>query len=167
MALQHHAPVTADEIAQAINVARCKRIGHHTPWESLSEFDRAGMLAYAEEVLALLLRRGIGGNAAAAEIIAERRRQVEVEGWKPEHDDQHRLGELSRAAAAYAFSAGCSITSGGCFEPWVSAPLVAIWPWHDSQFNPKDPRRDLVRAGALIIAEIERIDRAAKRGVPA
>lgn len=36
-----------------------------------------------------------------------------------------------------------------------------FWPWQRKWWKPKDPRRDLVRAGALIIAEIERIDRAA------
>ena len=35
------------------------------------------------------------------------------------------------------------------------------WPhtWDASWWKPKDRRRDLVRAGALIIAEIERLDR--------
>lgn len=37
------------------------------------------------------------------EIIAEeRKRQIEVEGWTLEHDDEHRCGELSDAAVCYA-----------------------------------------------------------------
>jgi hypothetical protein len=37
-----------------------------------------------------------------------------------------------------------------------------LWPWHDDWWKPKDRRRDLIRAAALIVAEIERLDRAAK-----
>lgn len=33
------------------------------------------------------------------------------------------------------------------------------WPWADEWWKPKDRRADLVRAGALILAEIDRIDR--------
>lgn len=40
------------------------------------------------------------------------------------------------------------------------------WPWGSSWWKPKDPRRDLVRAGALILAEIERIDRASPPSSP-
>jgi hypothetical protein len=36
----------------------------------------------------------------------------------------------------------------------------SCWPT-DWRWNPADPRRNLVKAGALILAEIERIDRAA------
>jgi hypothetical protein len=40
-----------------------------------------------------------------AEIIAERRRQVDTEGWTEEHDDKHNGGELARAGACYALQA--------------------------------------------------------------
>lgn len=33
------------------------------------------------------------------------------------------------------------------------------WPWDDVWWKPKDPRTNLVKAGALILAEIERMDR--------
>lgn len=33
------------------------------------------------------------------------------------------------------------------------------WPWSREWWKPKNPRRDLVKAGALIVAEIERLDR--------
>jgi hypothetical protein len=81
------------------------------------------------------------------EISAERRRQIEVEGWTPEHDDEHANGELARAAASYAIS-------DGYFEN-----ISALWPWEDEWFKPKDRRRDLIRAAALLVAEIERLDR--------
>lgn len=40
------------------------------------------------------------------EIVAERKRQIEVEGWTPEHDDEYFLGHMAFAAAAYAHHAG-------------------------------------------------------------
>jgi len=45
---------------------------------------------------------------------------------------------------------------------WKTEALRGCWPikWMAAWFKPTDPRRDLVKAGALCIAEIERLDRA-------
>ena len=89
-------------------------------------------------------------SAATRDVLAERRRQIEVEGWTPEHDDEHSAGEMAAAAACYALNAaGC-----GC-------EVARNWPWDGSWWKPSTARRDLVKAGALILAEIERLDRAA------
>lgn len=90
------------------------------------------------------------GVAAWADVLAERQRQVSVEGWTPEHDDQHAHRELATAAACYALHA-----SGR------TAADVFLWPWDHSWWKPTTPRRNLVKAAALILAEIERLDRAA------
>ncbi|HHG5272918.1 TPA: hypothetical protein ACPWNF_001645 [Pseudomonas aeruginosa] len=82
------------------------------------------------------------------DVQAERRRQVEAEGWTPEHDDLYCAAELPRAAAAY-------ILNGANDE----AP--AIWPFSAKWWKPRDARSNYVRASALILAEIERLDRAA------
>jgi len=37
-------------------------------------------------------------TAAARDVLAERQRQIAVEGWTPEHDDRHDPGELSGPA---------------------------------------------------------------------
>lgn len=93
---------------------------------------------------------------AAADVLAERRRQTEVEGWTPEHDDTHTLGEMACAAAAYAgYSAA---RADGCLT--VASRAFDMWPWRSGWWKPTTPRRDLVKAGALILAEIERLDRA-------
>jgi len=88
----------------------------------------------------------------AAEIAAERRRQVSEEGLTPKHDDANNTEEMAEAAAAYALSA-------------AQLPDTAedVWPvnWDKKWFKPTTPRRDLIKAGALIVAEIERLDRAA------
>lgn len=105
---------------------------------------------------------------ALADIVAERARQVSAEGWTPEHDDEHNLGELALAAGSYAINAGGRVDVKRSVHPddnkspdpqWVPRS----WPplWSSAWWKPKDPRRDLVRAGALIVAEIERLDRAA------
>ena len=103
-----------------------------------------------------------------AEIAAERRRQVEAEGWSIEHDDYHQSGELAEAAAAYAWwSAAPEHTRKKTDiedDSHVAWMLRRIWPeaWEQYWFKPSTPRRDLIKAGALIVAEIERLDRLAK-----
>jgi hypothetical protein len=89
----------------------------------------------------------------AALIAAERRRQVTEEGWTPEHDDGHDSGELARAAASYALVG----------DYWArDERAIDLWPWSLLIWKPSDdPIRNLVRAGALIAAEIDRLRRAA------
>lgn len=95
-----------------------------------------------------------GVSQAVLDIVAERLRQQEVEGWNTAHDDGHHTGILADAAACYAANAG------GCV--WA-APVPAFWPWEAEDWKPSTPRRDLVKAGALILAEIERLDRLEQR----
>lgn len=96
-----------------------------------------------------------------AEIASERSRQVNVEGWTEAHDDEHGNGEMAAAASVYAAVAALPPVSYGAFAPG-DAPNR--WPWDPEWFKPTTPRRDLVKAAALIVAEIERQDRAAGRG---
>jgi hypothetical protein len=90
---------------------------------------------------------------AARDVLAERKRQVNAEGWTADHDDEHDSEEMAIAAACYAESAA------GFHHP--SAGVPSIWPWTNRWWKPTAPRRDLVKAGALILAEVERIDRRA------
>ena len=91
-------------------------------------------------------------TAAAADVLAERQRQVATEGWTPAHDDEYEHGELADAAGCYALSSELFDCAGEPPRPW---------PWPDEWWKPTNRRRDLVKAGALILAEIERLDRAA------
>ncbi|MFK1062584.1 hypothetical protein [Pseudomonas aeruginosa] len=86
------------------------------------------------------------------DVQAERLRQVEAEGWMPEHDDAHDTGALASAAGCYAmFSLA-----------YPAGDPSRFWPWDKSWWKPSpDGRRNMVKAGALILAEIERLDRAA------
>lgn len=92
-------------------------------------------------------------------IAAERKRQVEKEGYSPEHDDEHDTGGLADAAACYAAHAGGTLLE------------VDIWPWENSsdkrmrnsrgmlscRESTKQRIRLLEKAGALIAAEIDRL----------
>ncbi len=91
------------------------------------------------------------------DLLAERLRQVDDEGWSPEHDDQHAVGELAAAAACYI----TNVCEGGDPEGEGRPPFG--WPWSHDWWKPTNPRRDLVKAGALILAEIERLDRMAEK----
>ena len=91
---------------------------------------------------------------ALLDVMTERVRQVEVEGFERQYDDAYQSRDLAAAAACYAMIAGAHQ------REVFSAPPIG-WPWAKSWWKPTDPRRDLVKAGALILAEIERLDRAA------
>ncbi|MEV1967261.1 hypothetical protein ABZR56_12415 [Pseudomonas aeruginosa] len=91
------------------------------------------------------------------DVQAERRRQVEAEGWTPEHDDEHADGQMAQAAGCYALHAG------GIGTDWPDGRQngsALFWPWDKDSWKPTTPRRDLVKACALALAEIERLDRA-------
>jgi hypothetical protein len=104
-------------------------------------------------------------SQAAQDVLAERRRQVEAEGWTPEHDDQHDEGEMCFAAAGYAAVASDNLQAISrdidrdlTLDDNVYPPTNYPWP-RSWEFKPCTPRRALVKSGALILAEIERIDR--------
>ncbi len=93
------------------------------------------------------------------DVQAERRRQVEAEGWTPEHDDEHACDEIAAFACFYAMPPAArdwDASSTGYGDTLGEAILPEGW-------EPKtgDRRRDLVKACALGLAEIERLDRAA------
>jgi hypothetical protein len=90
-------------------------------------------------------------------IADERKRQVESEGWTPEHDDQHYAGELAGAAISYASVAHSQASVGGGGETYGPS---AEWQWDMAWWKPSDdPVQNLVKAGALIAAEIDRLQR--------
>ena len=95
---------------------------------------------------------------SGAELIAlERQRQIEKENWTPSHDDGHDMGELAIAAAVYAtFDTDASVNYALDCE---DADIPSGWPWGRNWWKPKDEISNLVRAGALIAAEIDRLQR--------
>ncbi len=98
-------------------------------------------------------------SAALADIAAERRRQIEQERWTADRDDRLFNGQLATAAGYYALAAGWP------HERDIGRGLKPqYWPFNQEWWKPTTARHNLVKAGALIAAEIERIDRAAQKG---
>ncbi|SEH89090.1 hypothetical protein [Paraburkholderia hospita] len=88
-------------------------------------------------------------SPAVRAILAERHRQITVEGFSPERDAQFVKFDLAFAGAAYAVS-----STKGQNHPRSMVP--GTWPWEASWWKPSTPERNLEKAGALIIAELER-----------
>lgn len=110
--------------------------------------------------------------AAHRDVLVERKRQVEAEGWTPKHDDEHENGQMAYAAAWYAINAeshdyhdmvGVAAFQNSLNDHFKDEYSWCRWPWSMVWWKPKDRRGDLVKAGALILAEIERLDRIALR----
>lgn len=93
---------------------------------------------------------------ALVDIVEERVRQITVEGWSPAHDDKHREGEMSAAAAAYALA-----PHTGKFD---NSLRPSFWPWGQEWWKPKSWHRNRVRAAALLVAELARHYRSAPGG---
>jgi len=102
-------------------------------------------------------RLGQIARKAADDVIEERRRHI-VEEFSADHDDKHVDGEIALAAAAYAlgdFAPDAHFEIGRA----LGEHLRQVHGWEINLIG-KDRRRQLVIAGALILAEIERLDRA-------
>ena len=95
---------------------------------------------------------------SAIELISEEReRQITKEGFGPEHDDMWADGELALAAASYAMTPDARKD----YSRTLNEGEPTTWPF-DSKWwkpTPKDRIRELTKAGALIVAEIERLRR--------
>lgn len=100
---------------------------------------------------------------AARDVLLERIRQVEEEGYDAQHDDEHVNDEIAAMAALFIMPEGArdwDATSTGYGDTLAQAMVPAQW--YMPTFG--DRRRDLVKGGALIQAEIERMDRAKAAG---
>lgn len=95
-------------------------------------------------------------------ITEERKRQIEVKGYTPEHDDTHTNGELAMSAAAYAARPNINVNIGKHQGVFLTIKRGMLWPFESSSFKPSysnDRKRELVKSVSLMIAEIERLQR--------
>jgi len=90
---------------------------------------------------------------------AERQRQLEKEGWNNAHDDEHCNGELTIAALCYEQEPSERNLPGGDID--LKTALPYDWPWEDESWKPSpdDRSKELIKAGALYLAEIDRLKR--------
>ncbi len=104
-------------------------------------------------------------TALPAAFIAERQRQIGAEGYDSRHDDEHVNGELLAVARLYYQRAiGQTLQMRNVRfdqgEVSLSDRVPVGFPWSPDNWKPKTPQRDLERAGALCLAEVERRRRA-------
>lgn len=135
------------------------QISHNAMLVGILDNERSHAVQLAMDVTPGIMMDGVVFSPHAmpsasviVEIANERLRQVIAEGWSAAHDDEHIRFELARAAAAYAASA--------------AGRYPMYWPWDIAWLKPTNPRRDLIKAAALIVAEIERLDRIETPAVP-
>lgn len=98
----------------------------------------------------------IGATTAGLDVLGERARQRRWEGYDDAHDDKHQDFALTAAAISYLTDARLRGTTGHGFSE--SPP--PDWPWEVTDWKTKKVRQSLVVAAALVVAEIERLDRA-------
>lgn len=161
---------TLERAARAI--CNCDEQDGGGPWDWHSSESQEGYRDRARAALQTITEPDEA--VAVRDIVCERQRQIAVEGWTQDHDDAHEGFQMAQAAATYALAAAWPDKteravmdysgdgeSGGDHK---STPydLFKHWPWSEVWWKPRNRRQDLVRAGALIVAEIERLDRAAK-----
>jgi hypothetical protein len=102
-------------------------------------------------------REGVlGATKAGLDSLGERARQRRMEGYDDAHDDKHDDFALTSAAVAYLMDARLRGTTGHGFTETPPPD----WPWETTDWKTKQVRQSLVVAAALVIAEIERLDRA-------
>lgn len=99
-------------------------------------------------------------------IAEERQRQIEVKGYNKEHDSYHSPRKLIQAADTYLESADLTLHSKEYSPsnawhqtnlPFYRNEIERNWPWEQESFKPTTDIRDLVKAGALIAAAIDRL----------
>ena len=132
-------------------------------------------------IIRRLLIALVGEDSGLDLIADERQRQLAVEQFNDEHDDEHQDGSLAAAAACYAHPRFLHVQADHSTR---GSPYVDAWPrswgndWDKRLLNrgtflatPRatkvlDARiRELAKAGALCAAEIDRLQRARARAV--
>jgi hypothetical protein len=137
----------------------CEKEGHwsHNCWSTHTVTSRSNAIRAIPAPHPQAAQAQVAMTDAARDVLAERQRQINAEGWTPEHDDEHSNASMAVAAAAYALADAAPYTGLGADAQRLWGLTGWAWKW----FKRKGHRSNLVRSGALMLAEIERLDRAA------
>lgn len=149
--------------AEIIEGAASELLGNSNGGISKEAFDEAveNSAMFQEEIGRLnteIIRHKDGvqnATKAGLDVLGERARQRRLEGYDDAHDDGHDDFALSAAAIAYVTDARLRATTGKGFDQKPPAE----WQWGEKDWKPKAIRKSLVVAAALLVAEIERLDR--------
>ena len=105
-------------------------------------------------------------KSGAELILEERQRQIESEGYDEAHDSQYDTSALGNAGICYAVIAGSSAPIRDAVRKQTEKGIAPTgWPWGAEYWKPGEGNSDsdrvseLVKSGALIAAEIDRIQR--------
>lgn len=106
------------------------------------------------------------------DLIAEERQKQINNGYDSNHDSQHDFSELVSAAKTYIDAAILTVKSEEIGnsdeasiswhkdnEPFEWKDLKLEWPWEEETFKPTTSLKDLIKAGALIAAAIDRLQK--------
>jgi len=100
-------------------------------------------------------------SKAIIKAMEERLRQVSEEGFTAERDDQYNSGEMATAAGCYALITGYPGERYGALGQGTPLSAPSLWPWSSRWWKPSaDPKRNIIKAMALLAAEYDRIERA-------
>ncbi len=147
--------VDADDVYEFVKAFNEKQTC--TTWYS----DTSEIIVIEAERFAELVAEPSAETTASVLIRQERDRQINVEHWSPEHDDAYLGGELTDAAGFYLHHGQDSA------HPVDDDGVPHGWPWDKAWWKPKSRQRNLVRAGALCLAEKDRRERAGEPTSPA
>lgn len=94
-------------------------------------------------------------------ITQERNEQLNEHSYDPSHDDIHRKGEMMKAAECYLVLAEHQVNQRTAFAAKMMDEVPKNWPWEPMDWHPSIiVKNNLRKAGALIAAEWDRVDRA-------
>lgn len=113
---------------------------------------------FAHALVTRVLAQHIGSDAAR-DVLGERRRQIDVKGFSADRDDMYDPGFLVSAAAAYLLYAADALNPFSQGDGGFSEEPPAIWSFGRTWWKPVCPRSAMKKAAALVIAEMERLDR--------
>lgn len=142
-----------DDIVERLRAACVGHPNARIPWPHRMLHEAADTIDRQREEIGRLCERM---TQAAHDVLAERERHKTVEGWDETHDNEHSRSEIAHAAACYAVG---RIIQEKQDRDRFSARFSSLWPWDLRWWKPSGTRRNLVKSGALILAEIERLDR--------
>lgn len=86
-------------------------------------------------------------------IAAERQRGIEKEKYDADHDDEHVAGHIAQGGIAYVMA---FIRQHNEKRPDLDFVREMYWPFEASTWKPGDRVRNLVKAGTMIAAELDR-----------
>lgn len=143
-------PDFAARMAHAADVA--DGLAQPAEWDELDQSERN---SYRRAV------QGLGNQGGVALIERERWRQISAAGFTGVHDDRYTDSELVAAALCYATLAIMQQTRLDAAEMLAGFPPIAGYGWPPGWDWRPEPTSyaNLVKAGALIAAELDRLSR--------